>query len=122
MNSHVATMTNKLVDYFEEHHTVTIPDWWLNGRPLLLAVLSAREAVKDALSLVPSSELSAEPTFGLLFQLTERVYEHVAASIVCFATANGATAEAASRVAIESSVNIRFIKLPLVTQRRRPAD
>ncbi|MDQ3009980.1 MAG: DUF5677 domain-containing protein [Acidobacteriota bacterium] len=102
-------MTNNLVDYFEGHHAITIPSWWPQGRSLLLALLSAREAAKDALGSVPSSVLSTEPTFGLLLHLSDRVYEYVAASIVCFATANGATAEVAARVAIESSVNIRFI-------------
>ena len=88
---------------------MTMPPWWPRGRELLLALLSARAATKDTLASAPQSLPQTEPTLGLLCQLAERAYEHVAASLVCFATKNAATAEVAARVAIESSVNIRFI-------------
>jgi len=57
----------------------------------------------------PPKVIETEPAFGVLCQLTERAYEHAAASVVCFLTKNAATAEVAARVAIESTVNIRFI-------------
>jgi hypothetical protein len=76
---------------------------------MLHALLASRDATQDVLASAPQSTLQTEPTFGLLFQLAERAYEHVAASLVCFATKNAATAEVAARTAVEISVNIRFI-------------
>jgi len=102
-------MQERLVADFEEYHGVTMPPWWHRGRELLLALLSGRAAAQDVLVSAPQALLEKEPTFGLLCQLSERAYEHVAASLLCFATKNAATGEVAARVAIESSVNIRFI-------------
>jgi hypothetical protein len=102
-------MQEDLVAEFEEYHSVRVPEWWPQGRDLLSALLLGRHASQTGLASAPPKVLETEPTFGVLCQLTERAYEHVAASVVCFLTKNAATAEVAARVAIESTVNIRFI-------------
>lgn len=102
-------MVSELISEFESYHSITVPQWWDSGRKLLATLLTARSVTKSALRGISPSVLNNEPIFGMVFHLFERTYEHVAASLVCFATANAATAEVASRVAIESSVNIRFI-------------
>jgi hypothetical protein len=102
-------MHENLVTDFEHYHSIAMPTWWPQGRKMLHALLASRDATQDVLALTPQSTIQTEPTFGLLFQLAERAYEHVAASLVCFATKNAATAEVAARAAIEISVNIRFI-------------
>jgi hypothetical protein len=73
------------------------------------SVRDARDASRDALRSAPEEKLITEPTSGFLDHLLERAYEHVAASVVCFATANVATAEVAARAATETSVNIRYM-------------
>src|SRR5207247_2458074 len=91
------------------YHSIAMPAWWPRGRAMLHTLLVSRDATQDVLATAPHSTLQTEPTLGLLFQLAERAYEHVAASLVCFATKNAATAEVAARAAVEISVNIRFI-------------
>jgi Family of unknown function (DUF5677) len=102
-------MEENLIAQFEEYHSITMPEWWGRGRKILYALLCGRDVTRSVLASAPQTILQTEPTFGLLSQLTERTYEHAAASIVCFSTKSAATAEVAARVAIESSVNIRFI-------------
>lgn len=102
-------MQENLITQFENYHAIAMPTWWPRGREMLHALLASRDATRDVLATTPQSTLQTEPTFGLLFQLAERAYEHVAASLICFATKNAATAEVATRAAIEISVNIRFI-------------
>jgi hypothetical protein len=102
-------MEENLVTQFEDYHSIAMPTWWPRGGEMLHALLASRDATQDVLASTPQSSLRTEPTLGLLFQLAERAYEHVAASLVCFATKNAATAEVAARTAVEISVTIRFI-------------
>jgi hypothetical protein len=58
---------------------------------------------------VSAKKTVAQLTISFLEHLLDRAYEHVAASVVCFATKNGATAEVAARAAMEVSTNVRYI-------------
>jgi hypothetical protein len=92
-------MTNlDLTAEFEKYYSIRIPDWWSRGRTLLLALLKGREAAGEAFASATPSSIEAEPTLGVLFHLLEQACEHVAASVVCFATKNAATSEIAARV------------------------
>jgi hypothetical protein len=102
-------MQENLITQFENYHAIAMPTWWPQGRDMLHVLLASRDATQDVLASTAQSTLQTEPTFGLLFHLAERAYEHVVASLVCFATKSAATAEVAARTAIEISVNIRFI-------------
>lgn len=97
------------VKAFEEYHGVDIPEWWDRGRTLVRSVRGARDASRDALRSASEEKQITEPTIGFLDHLLDRAYEHVAASVVCFATGNIATAEVAARAAMETSANIRYI-------------
>jgi hypothetical protein len=88
---------------------VTIPDWWDRGRALIRSILKARDASTGVLTLATEEKLVAEPTIGVLDHLLDRAYKHVAASVVCFATKNSATAAIAARAAMQVSTNVRYI-------------
>jgi Family of unknown function (DUF5677) len=88
---------------------ITIPDIWERGGTLVDPVLNARDESTSVLASASEEKLVAEPTIGIVEQLLDRAYEHVAASVVCFATKNGATAEIAARAAMEASTNVRNI-------------
>ena len=96
------------VSVFEELHSFSFPSWWKRGRELISSVLVVRAAADRSLVKVTQGAIATEPTFGLLYHLAERVYEQLAASIVCFATSNGAGAEVTARAALELSVSLRF--------------
>jgi predicted O-linked N-acetylglucosamine transferase (SPINDLY family) len=102
-------MNSEQINEFERYHSITIPEWWEQGRELLDTLLSARSATLQSLVNINQATHNAEPTFGIFVHLTERSYEQVVGAIVCFVTANAATTEVAARVAIESAVNIQFI-------------
>jgi hypothetical protein len=89
-----------------------MPDWWDRGQVLVRSVLTARDASTGVLRTASEETLVAEPTIGVLEHLLDRAYEHVAASVVCFATKNGATAEIAARAAMDVSTNVRYILAP----------
>jgi hypothetical protein len=61
------------------------------------SILNARDAWTDEVHSASGEKLVAEPRIRILEHLPDRAYEHVAASVVCFATKNGATAEVAAR-------------------------
>lgn len=94
---------------FEEYHRVDIPDWWDRGRTLVRSVQDARAASANVLASASEEKLIAEPTIGFLDHLLDRAYEHIAASVVCFATGNAATAEVAACAVMETSVNVRYM-------------
>jgi hypothetical protein len=97
------------VKVFEQYHLITIPDVWDRGYTLVDSVLNARDESTSVLASASEEKLVAKPTIGIIEQLLDRAYEHVAASVVCFATKNGATAEIAARAAMEASTNVRYI-------------
>jgi hypothetical protein len=97
------------VKAFEQYHPITIPDVWDRGCTLVDSVLNARDESTSVLASASEEKLVAEPTIGIIEHLLDRAYEHVAASVVCFATKNGATAEIAARAAMEASTNVRYI-------------
>lgn len=88
---------------------MTIPDWWDRGHTLVRSILNARDESTSVRASASEDKLVAEPTIGVLKHLLDRAYEHFAASVVCFATKNGATAEIAARAAMETSTNVRYI-------------
>lgn len=94
---------------FEEHQGVEIPDWWERGLTLVSLVLDAHETSTDVIRTASEETLITEPTIGFINHLLDRAYDHVSASIVCFATPNAATAEVAARVGMETSANIRYM-------------
>jgi hypothetical protein len=95
---------------FLSFHGFNVDDWpW--GRELLAAFLAGRDGLTKSLATVPDSVIDKEPSFGLLYQLSERASEHIAGAIACFATKNAASAEVVARAAFETCVNIRFMLL-----------
>lgn len=97
------------VDQFAEYHGFSMPQWWQHGESLVTAVLESKNSVDKDFGNVDDFILNSEPSLGVLFHMCGRVYEHVAAAMVCFATSNGASAEILARVAMEASVNVRYI-------------
>ena len=97
------------VENFERYYGIRSPDWWPQGKKLLSALLAGHNASEELLASASPRTLGSEPTFGVLCHLADRAREHTSASIICFSTKNAATAEVAARVAIESTVNLRFI-------------
>lgn len=102
-------MVDDLLERFQQEHSFRIPEFWCRGRSLLATFLNGRQAGVSCLGKLDESVLKAEPSLGLLYQLSERAFEHVAASFVCFSCGYASTAELAARTALESSINIRYI-------------
>ena len=94
---------------FEDHYGIRIPVWWERGPSVVENVSEARAIAERQFASIAEYVVETEPTFGVMIHLCDRAYEHVAGSIVCFATGNGTTAEVAHRVAMEAATNIRFI-------------
>jgi hypothetical protein len=94
---------------FEKFHGVRVPDSWTRGREILAATLACRLSFQHRIAGAPESLLQTEPTFGILVHLTERAYEQLGGAFVCFASKSAAASEVAARVALETSMTVRFI-------------
>ena len=103
------TDIGSFLERFSKQHSVVLDSLPEAERLGIYYTLRCQDAIDAGLAALTADVLSSDAVVGVARQLLARCAEHVEGALAAFATSSGASAELIARVAIESSVTIRFI-------------
>jgi hypothetical protein len=103
------TDIDSCLERFSKQHSVVLDSLPEAERLGIYYTLRCQDAIDAGLAALSADVLSSDAVVGVARQLLARCAEHVEGALAAFATSSGASAELIARVAIESSVTIRFI-------------
>jgi len=102
-------MEAETINEYEDFYQINFRKNWENAEVCIVALTNLRKELEQTLSNLSESDFEKYPSIGIIYQLTERVFEHIMGGISCISTKNHASSEVLSRTAIEASVNIIFM-------------
>ena len=103
------TDIDSVLERFSKQHSVLLDALPEAERLGIYYTLRCHDALDAGLAALSADILSSDVVVGVARQLLARCAEHVEGALAAFATSSVASAELIARVAIESSVTIRFI-------------
>lgn len=101
--------TPSAIDSFSVYHNIRIADEFKDDERAILWLLSVKQCVHESLSAHCRQLLDAnDPSWAMLRTMLDRVYEHAAASIVCYFTGSWASLEVVVRAVIEAAATVIY--------------
>src|SRR5205809_8020411 len=95
---------------FTKHHNFTIPDWAQEDEQGILWLGQTKAILDEAFATNFNGLMEKkETTWGALFSMIDRVYEHESAALVGFFTGGWASMEIVVMAVIEASVTVMFV-------------